>query len=109
MFPSTEIRTTRSKDLNIHAGRPEHDKRLRMEQGLEKELNALKADLVCAKDFKCCTGGLENLCKAKDIGLEEHLQCLEESSWFCPFSVSFGTVYYCHCHLRMHIVKMLGK
>jgi hypothetical protein len=80
-----------------------------MEQRLEKELNALFGDFVCPKGFKCCTEGLENLCKTKSIELEEHLQCLEKSSWLCPFSVSFGIVYYCHCHLRMNIAKVLEK
>lgn len=80
-----------------------------MEQGLEKELSALKADLVCAKDFKCCTGELENLCKAKVIELEVHLECLEASPSPCPFSMSFVGGHLCACHLRVHIVKMLGK
>ena len=80
-----------------------------MEQGLEKELNALKADLVCSKDFKCCTEGLENLCKAKDIGGEVQLECLEASPSLCPFAMSFVGGHLCACHLRVHIVKMLGK
>jgi hypothetical protein len=80
-----------------------------MEPDHEKKLKELIGDLVCTKDFKCCTEGLENLCKAKDIGREVHLECLEASPSLCPFSMSFVTGHLCACHLRVHIVKMLGK
>jgi hypothetical protein len=80
-----------------------------MEQRLEKELNALFGDFVCPKDFKCCTEGLENLCKAKDVDGEVHLGCLEASPSLCPFSMSFVGGHLCACHLRVYIVKMLEK
>jgi hypothetical protein len=48
-------------------------------------------------------------CKAKDIGLETHIECLEEDSLECQFSVAFGGLYYCHCPLRIYIAKNLKK
>ena len=80
-----------------------------MEQGFEKELKELKRHLACPKDFKCCTEGLENLCKAKDIDGEVHLKCLEASPSLCAFLMSFVGGHFCACHLRVHTVKMLGK
>jgi hypothetical protein len=80
-----------------------------MEPGLEKELQDIISDLECSKDFSCYKQGLENLCKAKDVGLKEHLQCLEENPSDCPFSQSFASINFCYCPLRVHIAKKLGK
>jgi hypothetical protein len=80
-----------------------------MEQGLEIKLKQIMGHKECPKGFTCCTEGLEHLCKAKDVGLREHLQCGEESSSLCPFSVSFGRLYFCNCALRVYISKKLGK
>ncbi len=80
-----------------------------MEQDHEKELREAAGDLECPKDFKCCTEGLENLCKAREIGLELYLECLEENAFACPFSVHFGDSYYCECPLRIYIAKKLKK
>jgi len=79
------------------------------EQDLKKKLREIIGDLKCPKDFKCCTEGLEKLCKARDVGLESHIQCLEEQPFTCKFSVSFGNAYYCHCPLRVYIAKKLKQ
>ncbi len=80
-----------------------------MEQDHQKELQELIGDLVCPKDFKCCTEGLEHLCKAREIGLETFLECLEEHPLECPFSVHFDDLYLCECPLRVYIAKELKK
>jgi hypothetical protein len=74
-----------------------------------KEIEKIIDDLQCPKNFKCSRLGLERLCKAKDIGLETHIECLEEDSLECQFSVAFGGLYYCHCPLRIYIAKKLKK
>ena len=84
-------------------------KELRLEQNLEKELREAMGDIECPKGFKCCTEGLEKLCKAQDVGLEEFLECLEENPLECTFSVHYGAVFYCRCPLRVYIVKKFGK
>lgn len=80
-----------------------------MQQDLEKPLREAISDLVCPKDFKCCTEGLENLCKARDIGIQLYLECLEQNPFECTFSVHFGRKYYCECPLRVYIAKKLKK
>ena len=80
-----------------------------MEQDLEKELRKAIGDLECPKAFKCCTEGLENISKVRDIGLGSYLECLEENAFACPFSVYFGDSYYCECPLRVYIAKKLKK
>ncbi len=78
-----------------------------MEQEQEKELKKVIGSLSCPKDFKCYKQGFKTLCKAKDVGLESLLECLEEHSYECPLSVSFGGLYYCSCPLRVYIAKNL--
>ena len=80
-----------------------------MEEGLEKKLKELMGGLTCPKDFKCCTGGLENLCKARDIGLETFIECLEDDPLDCPFTMRLHGVIYCKCPLRVYIAKKLKK
>jgi hypothetical protein len=78
-----------------------------MEQGHENELKDIMAGLVCHKGFKCYKSGFELLCKAKDVGLESHLQCLEERPFECKFACPFGRSYFCTCPLRVYIAKKL--
>jgi len=80
-----------------------------MGQDYKQEIEEIIGRMDCPKHFKCYTSGLKILCKAKDIGLESHLDCLEERPLECPFSVSFGGSYYCSCPLRVYIAKKLKK
>jgi hypothetical protein len=65
--------------------------------------------LACPKAFKCCTEGLENLCKAEDVGMQSFVQCLEASPNECPFSKLLAVSYVCTCPLRVYIAKTLKK
>jgi hypothetical protein len=80
-----------------------------MQRDYKKELEKIIDDLQCPKDFKCYKSGFENLCKATDIGLESYLRCLEEDSYACKFSLSFGNAYLCQCPLRVYISKKLKE
>ncbi|MFA5252070.1 MAG: hypothetical protein WC454_05755 [Phycisphaerae bacterium] len=59
------------------------------------------------KDFVSYKAGLENLCKARYFGIEEYIDCLEENSTKCEFSLPFGEGYLCKCALRIYIAKNL--
>ncbi|MBW2173948.1 MAG: hypothetical protein JRF64_04775 [Deltaproteobacteria bacterium] len=80
-----------------------------MEQDIKKKIKEIMGDIECPKGFKCCTEGLENLCKAQDVGLDGLLECLEGHLRECVFSVHYGSVFYCTCPLRIYIAKKLGK
>ena len=81
-----------------------------MEQELEKEIEEIMGGITCPKDFKCCTEGLENLCKAEDVGLQWYLLCLEPQPQECKFSVLVVQhKYLCECPLRIYITKKLKK
>ena len=80
-----------------------------MKQALEKEVQKIMVDVECPKDFICYKSGFETLGKVKDVGLKGHVQCLEEKSSDCPFSVSFLSPNFCRCPVRIHIAENLGK
>jgi hypothetical protein len=80
-----------------------------MEERTRKTIEKIIAGMSCPKDFKCCRSNLSQLCKAKDIGLESFLECLEENPRDCEFSISYGYSYYCRCPVRVHIAKELSK
>jgi hypothetical protein len=65
--------------------------------------------LTLPKEFKWFKPGLGFTCKAKDIGLESFVNCLEIDSYMCPFSVFYGYSNYCSCPARVHAAKELEK
>ena len=82
---------------------------LYMEQNVENDVKEIMGDLVCPKDFICYKSGFETLGKARDIGLETFIECLEEDVCDRPFSMRFHGFDYCRCPLRVYIYKKLGK
>lgn len=75
----------------------------------KREIEEIIAGLKCPKDFICYTSGLRKLCRAKDIGVESFLECLERKPKSCQFSVSFGLMHLCQCPLRIYLYKKLKK
>lgn len=80
-----------------------------MEGDYKKELEKIIDDLQCPKDFECYKSGFEILCKAKNIGLESYLECLEGDARDCKFSFPFADTYFCKCPLRIYIANKLKK
>jgi hypothetical protein len=61
------------------------------------------------RDWKYDNAECEFSCKAKDIGLDSYVQCLEECSHMCAFSVRYAHSYYCKNRARVYAAKQLGK
>jgi hypothetical protein len=61
------------------------------------------------KDCKCYERGVGVRCKAKDVGIEWFVRCLEENALPCVYSVRYANINYCRCPLRVYIAKNLGK
>jgi hypothetical protein len=80
-----------------------------MKEEDRKKIEEIMAGMQCPKDFQCSKSGFERLCKAKDFGLKEYLECLEENPRTCPFSVPFGYGHFCQCPLRVYLSKKLKK
>lgn len=79
-----------------------------MEKDIKKKIEKIIGGISCQKDFKCYKSGFKNLCKAKDTGLNEYLDCLEENPRSCEFSLTFGFGNLCRCPLRVYIMKELN-
>ena len=79
-----------------------------MDEAQKKEIEKIIRHFECPKDFKCYKSGFENLCKAKDVGAESFLICLDEKALTCKF-ISVKRGYVCECPLRIYISKKLGK
>ena len=80
-----------------------------MEQRTRETIEKVIAGMSCPKAFKCYRSNLSQLCKAKDIGLESFLQCLEDNSRYCEFSIPYGNAYFCKCPVRIYIAKQLSE
>lgn len=79
------------------------------DEKIKKKLEAIIGGVSCPKDFKCCESAFQQLCKAKDIGMESFLECLEDNPLNCTFSLSYADSYYCRCPLRVYLAKELDK
>jgi hypothetical protein len=80
-----------------------------MEDEVTKNIDEILAGMYCSKNFKCAESGFERLCKAKYIGLERFLECLEANPADCSFAMPVGDQYYCDCPLRVYLERKLKK
>ena len=80
-----------------------------MNKKLGKQMAEIIGKMECRKGFKCCEEDFTNVCKAKDVGMDSFLKCLEENPQQCEFAMSFGYSYLCKCPLRINIARKLNK
>lgn len=80
-----------------------------MEPEQKRRIEEIMAGMECELDFECYKSGFEKICKARDRGLPNYVDCLEESRTMCGFRVPFGSGAYCKCPLRVYIAKTLKK
>ena len=80
-----------------------------MDEDQRKEIEEILGQMQCPKNFICYESGLETLCRARDIGVEMFLECMEEDPKRCSFSVPLGVASLCQCSLRIYIAKKLKK
>ena len=74
----------------------------------QEKIKEIMAAMECQKDFRCYKAGLDSLCKATDIGMENYVNCLYEKQISCEFRVPYGSSFFCRCPLRVYIAKNLG-
>ncbi len=80
-----------------------------MEQDYKKEMEEILDQFKCPKDFECYKSGLKTLCKAKQIGNEIFLECLEDIPQRCKFALFLARSYLCQCPLRIYIAEKFRK
>jgi len=75
-----------------------------------REIEKIMAESQCPADFACYRSGFENVCKAKDAGIDGFAFCLEErdDAQRCRFSLSFGYRFLCKCRLRIYAARHLN-
>lgn len=80
-----------------------------MGEELRKQIEEIAEGMDCAKDFECCEGSFANVCRAKDIGIDSFLECLEKNPQMCEFAMPFGNTFFCKCPVRIAIAGKLKK
>ena len=80
-----------------------------MEQHHADQIGKIIKNMNYPKEFVCCKSEFEDLYRARDVGLESYIKCLEENPEKCVFSLFFGYSYFCTCPLRIYIAKKLKK
>jgi hypothetical protein len=80
-----------------------------MDEELRKQIEEIVEGMDCGKEFKCCEDNFANVCRAKDIGIDSFLECLENKPQTCEFSMPFGNAFFCKCPVRGVIARKLNK
>ena len=80
-----------------------------MREEEKKKIEEIIDGLKCPKEFRCAQSGFERLCQARDIGMKNYLDCLEEKPATCKFALSFGDGHFCRCPLRVYLAKALRR
>ena len=72
-----------------------------------QEIEKIASGINCTKNFECYKSGLGKVCKTRDFGLSQYLDCLEKEPHTCEYSLSFGDGYFCTCPVQLYIAKNL--
>ena len=80
-----------------------------MDGPILERLKGLIKTSPCPVGCRCHRLNLEELCKARTMGVESLLECLEEDPEKCVFAFAFGGSYFCRCGTRKEIAKLLGE
>lgn len=80
-----------------------------MDEKTKDEIEKLIEKMQCPYGCRCYKTNIENICKARIMGVTSLLECLEEHPENCSFSFRFGGTYFCKCELRHKIAEILGK
>jgi hypothetical protein len=92
--------------LNVHT---QCQRGSQMEHAHIQEVERLIYGLRLHKDCRWFQPGSGFTCKAKDVGLDLYVECLEKNSNECPFSVSYVHSYYCTSPARVYVTKELKR
>lgn len=76
---------------------------------IRRTIEEIMGKLQCPGNFKCAESGFEVLCKARRIGLEDYLECLEQRESPCKFAMLSREKLLCHCTVRRYVFEKLGK
>lgn len=72
-------------------------------------IEKIKDQIICKKKFTCLNPDFDALCEAKDIGINQFVECKSPGFAECDFSMKFGEMYICKCPVRVYIEKNLKE
>ena len=75
----------------------------------KREIDKIKAGMHCPAGFVCVNNNFEQLCKIKETGVHDFIECSEENPVTCPFGVMCEDKRFCECPLRIYLFRDLGK
>ena len=73
------------------------------------EVTEIIGGLKCPKNYHCYKTQYKALCKAEFVEKVKVLNCLEEDSQGCIFSLLYKDTYYCQCPLRNYIAEKIKR
>jgi hypothetical protein len=79
-----------------------------MKNNHRHKIEEIIGEIKCPYAFRCCKSEFQDVCNARDIGIESFLECLDKEK-DCKFAFSFGQGHLCKCPLRVYIAKELKK
>ena len=79
----------------------------KMDGTIKAYLDGLVRSIKCSKDFACAKSDFETLCRARDVGLQSNLVCLEEDCSECDYRVKSDVGQFCQCPIRVYLGKAL--
>lgn len=74
-----------------------------MDENVLQELNKLKSEVVCEKNYICIDLSFKDLCNAKFYSNFNRIECFDESTTSCVNHKPFGIKNICTCPLRKFI------
>jgi predicted HD phosphohydrolase len=81
-----------------------------MEATQVAELEQLRNQIQCSRNYQCIGASLDSLCAAKYHAISDMLQCLDDDPAACEFSKPFSaSTHKCTCPLRKHIAIHIEK
>lgn len=68
-----------------------------------QHLEKLKCSTRCDKKYVCLELPREELCAARDLGMERFLECLATARHKCRHAFPFGKGRFCRCPIRVYL------
>ena len=80
-----------------------------MDAAILKKVKQVLDKSSCPNGCKCYRIQPKEMCKARSMGINNLLECLEDEPGECSFSMAFGGSYFCKCQTRIELAKILGE
>ena len=77
-----------------------------------EKIQEILGRMECPENFKCAESGFESICKARDFGDDERLECIERDDPPCRFARVWNHGFemrFCECPLRVYLAKHLER